>query len=268
MLRGAAAGYPGAMAGPVPEEGGPISPAVLSERLGAASFGAGRDLRAAAELAAGEALLAVLVAVWRRRGWVVVATDAGLRLVRRPRLFGRAGTAVFDWRDLTSVSAGPARVALDFAGSELHLMGAAPHGEFVRLIEAARARLGGEEKASVEEIRELAVRKLGRLVASSFEGAIDGLPDRLQAGERVERLAGASLDFAGLLVLTDRRLLLLDATLRRAKERLWAVDRGDIRAAVVVEDGLRLDLPEGEATLRSFLPAERRDEFAVVLGAR
>ena len=255
------------MAEPRSETGGQVSRDVLSERLGAASFGAAPDIRAVAELAAGESLLAVVVAVWRRRGWVVVATDAGLRLARRPRLFGRAGEATFDWRDLTSVSAGPARVALGFAGSEVALAGAAPHGEFVRLIEAARARLGDEERTSVEEIRELARRKLGRLVTGGFEGSIDGLPDRLQPGERVERLAGASLDFAGLLVLTDRRLLLVDVTLRRAKERLWAVDSGDIRAAEPFEDGLRLELREGEATLRSFLPAERRDEFAVVLGA-
>jgi hypothetical protein len=62
-------------------------------------------------------------------------------------------------------------------------------------------------------------------VTFGSEAAIDGLPDRLEDGERVERLATATLGFHGLLVLTDRRLLLLDVALRSARERLWEVPR-------------------------------------------
>ena len=70
-------------------EGEP-SPAALKQRLGRLAIGGSRDVEAVAELVAGEVVPAVTVAVWQRRGWVVAATDAGLRLARRPRLFGRA----------------------------------------------------------------------------------------------------------------------------------------------------------------------------------
>lgn len=245
-----------------------VSPDALSRRLGAHAIGASRDVRAVAELAAAEELMAVVIALWRRRGWVVVATDLGLRLARRPRVLGRARECSFDWGDLIAVRSGPQRVVMSFAGRDVSLRAASPHDEFVRLIETARAHEGGDRKPSVDEIREMAKTKLGRLMAFGFEAAIDGLPDRLAPGESVQRLAGATLDFAGLLVLTDRRLLLVDVTLREAKERLWDVTRTSIRAAEPVDDGLRLRLSDDDqVTLTAFLPPERRDEFAVVLNA-
>ena len=196
---------------------------------------------------------------------MVVATDAGLRLARRPWL-GRGRAWRFDWRDLSAVRSGPSRVLLTFGDREVSLAAAGPQHEFVRLLETARAHVEGPEKPSVEEIRELARKKLGRLMTFGFEAAIEGLPDRLEPGERVERLAGAKHGFSGLLALTDRRLLLLDVTLRRADERLWAVPRAGIRAAEPIGGGLRLLLSEQEdVTLTEFLPPERRDEFAAVL---
>lgn len=165
------------------------------------------------------------------------------------------------------MQSGPQRVAMSFGDTEVDLIAAGPHDEFVRLLEAARARTGGAGP-SIEEIRELARRKLGRLSAFGFEATIDGLPDRLEAGERVERLAGATIEFDGLLVLTDRRLLLIDTgTLRRANERCWEVDRGHIRAARREDDGIRLSLADGETAITAFRPPERLDEFAAVLDA-
>ena len=236
-----------------------------TERLGRYAIGSARDVRAVSELAAGEELRAVVVAIWGRRGWVALATDAGLRLARHPRLFGRRRDCAFDWRDLTTISSGPQRVVMTFGERSVSLTAACPHDEFVRLIETARDHLEGDEKPSVDELRELAKRKIGRLMTFGFEAAIDGLPDRLEPGERVERLGGATLGFSGLLVLTDRRLLLLDVTLRRANERTWDVRRSSLRAAEPVEGGLRLRLAEGDVTLTQFVPPERRDEFAVVL---
>jgi hypothetical protein len=224
-------------------------------------------VEAAAQLAAGEDVAAVAVAAWRRRGWVVVATDAGLRMARRPLLFGRAQHATFEWRELAAVRSGPQRVALTFGDTDVSLVATGPYDEFVRLIEAARSHLDAGEKPSVEALRALGRQKLGRMLTFGFEAAIDGLPDRLESGERVERLAGATGDFAGLLVLTDRRLLLLDVTLRRANERLWDVDRSAVRTVERVDGGLRLLLQDGEATLTDFVPREREDEFAVVLTA-
>jgi len=81
-------------------------------------------------------------------------------------------------------------------------------------------------------------------------------------------LAGATLGFRGLLVLTDRRLLLVDFTLRRTNERIWHAPRTSIRTAVPVGDGLRLLLPGDEITLTDFVPPERRDEFAAVFGSK
>lgn len=248
--------------------GAGVSPSALTKRLGVAALGTAPDVRAVADLIAGEALVAVVVAMWRRQGWAVAATDEELRLARRPRLFGRARDVRFEWKDLTSVTAGPLRVTMAFGESEVDLLGAAPHEEVVRLLDAARGHLGDGPRPSVGHLRELAQRKLGRLLASAFEATIEGLPDRLQPGEQVERLAGATLDFAGMLTLTDRRLLLVDITLRRVNERLWEVDRDAIHTVEVVDDGLRLALPSGQVTLTEFLPPERRDEFAAVLRAR
>lgn len=245
-----------------------ISREALLARLGAASFGASRDVDGVIALAAGEELVAVVAAAWRRRGWVVVATDAGLRLARRPRLFGRSAGHRFEWRDLTAVRSSALSLSLRFADVEVDLIGAAPHTELVRLLERARRELHGDARPSIKELHELAERKLGRLVARGFESIVEGLPDRLEAGEHVERLAGGRLDFDGLLVLTDRRLLLVSAALRRANERLWAVDRADVLTAEPVAEGLRLALRGGESTLVGFADPDRRDEFAVVLAAR
>lgn len=245
-----------------------VSPGVVARRLGRYAIGASRDVRAVEELAAGETLMAAVIVVWRRRGWVVVATDVGLRLARRPRLLGRAQDHAFAWRDLTAVSSGPNRVAMSFGDDEVSLLVAGPDAEFARLMETVRDH-AGSEKPSVDEIRALARKKLGRMAAYGFQASIEGLPDRLEPAERVERLATATLGFTGLLVLTDRRLLLLDVTLRRGSERIWDVPRGSIRAAEPLEDGLRLLLDGADdVTLVRFVPPERRDEFAAVLRAR
>jgi len=180
---------------------------------------------------------------------------------------GRERERTFDWRHLRAVSSGQQRVVLGFEGEDVSLAAAGPHREFVRLLDIARGHLEGDEKPPVDHVRDIANAKLGRLLARGFEASIDGLPDRLEPGERVERLAGARHGFYGLLVLTDRRLLLLDVALRQANERIWDVRRSGIRTAEPVKDGLRLLLTTGEATLTDFVPPDRRDEFATVLGA-
>ena len=207
------------------------------------------------------------MALCQRRLWVVVATNVGLRLARRPRLFGDGREHVFDWDGLSAVRSGQQSVVMTFGQAEVSLLAAGPHDEFVRVVEEARRHVDDEERPSVDELRAMAKQKLGRLVTFGFEATIDGLPDRLQPGERVERLAGASLGFSGLLVLTDRRLLLLDVAVRRANERMWVVDRREIRSADAVDGGLRVVLREEEVLLTEFLPPERRDELAAVLSA-
>ena len=83
--------------------------------------------------------------------------------------------------------------------------------------------------------------------------------------EWAQALAGATLEFEGLLVVTDRRLLLLNAPFRRVNQRLWSIPRSSILRAEPVDEGLRLVLVDGEVTLTDFLPPDRRDELVAVL---
>ena len=81
------------------------------------------------------------------------------------------------------------------------------------------------------------------------------MPDWLEPGEHVERAAAATLDFSGLLVLTDRRVLLLgDVGLRFGRQQVWSVARRDVRGASLVDQGLALDLGDGEVTLTQIIP--------------
>ena len=238
----------------------------LRERLGRWGTAAGRELDALTAATAGEQVAAAVYGVWRRRGWIVVATDAALHMSRRPRIFGRDRTTSWPWSELREVRAGAQRVDLVFGDRTLELNLISPHREFVQLADAARnAMPGSDVEVRTEELRELAKRKLGRTLAFGFEGSIDSLADRLVHGEHVERLATARLDFDGLLVVTNRRVILFDVGVRRGKERLWEVDRGRIRGAEATGDGLRLDLDSGPVTFTAMLPDERREELAAAL---
>jgi hypothetical protein len=237
----------------------------LSERLGRWGTGAGRELDALARATAGERLVAAVYGARRRRAWIIAATERGLHLSRRPRLLGRDASASWEWSELREVRAGPQRVELVFGDETVELRLLAPHREFVRLIDAARqAASGSSEGIRTEDLRELAKRKLGRTLAYGYEATIDSLPDRLLDGERVERVAVATLDFTGLLAVTDRRVLLFDMGLR-GRERFWEVDRDQVLGAEPVDEGLRIDLRSGEVTFRGVLPDERREELAAAL---
>jgi hypothetical protein len=235
----------------------------LRSRLGAYAFTISRELDAAAAATAGEPLRAVVYGVWRWKGWVAAATDGGLYLTRRPR-FGRAAERTWRWSELRSVRArGPLSADLDFGGELVELRFAGPHDEFVALLDLAR----GPADSTTEELRELARVKLGRTLAFGYETTIDGLRDRLEPDERVQRLAVATVEFSGLLVVTDRRLLLLDLGLR--SERRWEVPRAEIRGlSLVGDDGLRLVLGAEEVLLSAVTPSDRRDELAAVLEPR
>lgn len=241
----------------------------IRRRLGAYGVGSVRNIRLLVRSVADEPVEAAVVAMESRRGWIVAATDPRLHLARRPWILGRKATRTYEWSLLRDVRTNAAGIELDFGGEGVTLLAAGPHDEAVALAECARRRLrrvdhrGG---SSVQEIRELALRKLGRLAAFGQEANIDGLPDRLLPGERVERLAVAKAEFDGLLVLTDQRLLLLEVGLRRADERLWAVDRADILDARIEGGGITVRSSESQVAVVNFQPIERRDEFASVLG--
>ncbi|HEY8494920.1 MAG TPA: hypothetical protein VIN04_13595, partial [Myxococcota bacterium] len=179
----------------------------LRERLGLYAALSARELDALAAATAGEPLAAAVYGVWRWRSWIAAATDRALYLSRRPRLLGRDEDHAFPWKDLVRARAGGTLSAdLDFGCERIELRFMGPHDQYVALLDAARAP--GE--VTTEEIRELARRKLGSRLAFGFEASIDAVRDRLAADERVERLAVATAAFTGLLVVTDRRVLLLD----------------------------------------------------------
>jgi hypothetical protein len=233
----------------------------LRARLGPYGVMARRELDALALATDGEALAAVVYAVWRWKGWIGAATDGGLYLSRRPRLFRRGQDVRWRWADLRSMRSGGAlSVDLEFAQERVELRFMGPHDEFVALLDAAR----GPGEATTAELRELARMKLGTRLAFGFEATIDGARDRLEPEERVLRMAVAKLDFTGLLLVTDRRLLLLNVGMR--EERRWEASRADIRGVERVEPfGLRLEIGSEVVTFTEILPLDRRDELAAVL---
>ena len=125
----------------------------LSRRVGWFRLNSGRELDRLAKVTRGEPLRAALYAMWNRRGWLVAATDRGLYLSRRPRVFGRNRDAAFQWSDLRSVRADATGVDLDF-GDVVALRFAGPRSEFRALLETAR----GPDAMAVDELRELAKR--------------------------------------------------------------------------------------------------------------
>ena len=226
----------------------------MRDRLGIHRFGRRGEIDALARAVAGEGLKAVGLARWRRRRWLVVATDGGLRLARRPR-FGRARDERFEWADLTALSAGNPRGELTY-GDRVVRLSLLPVVEHARLLDTARQRLRGVALAATTEgLRELARRELGRRARLAFADVIDGVPDHLEAGERVERVALATLDFSGLLAVTDRRVVLFENS-PRGPERVWWLARAEIRGVTIVKRGLRLELDADTVVLTGIAPQD------------
>ena len=236
----------------------------MEERLGRYRTAAGREMDALTEATAGEQMLAAVYGAWRRRAAILVATERGLHLSRRPRVFGRDRYVFWPWAEVSRVRARNQSLDLELDGETVELRVLSPHREFVRLADAARGATSRAETRS-EDLRELAKVKLGRALTFGWEGSIDALPDHLLDGERVERVATARLEFDGLLALTNRRIILYDAGMRRVNERFWGVDRGEVLGAVEVEDGLRIELASGPVTFTGVLPEERCAELAAAL---
>ena len=235
----------------------------VRDRLGLYRVGERRAIAAVSQLVDGERLDAVGAGMWRRRGWLVVASDSGLRLVRRPYILGRARDEHFEWGGLTAVRTGASwGVTLTFDGRDLDVA-LLPSREFARLVDAARRRLPGDEASvTVETIRELALRELGRRRTLELDASIAAVPEQLEPGERLEAVAGATLGRVGLLVLTDRRLLLSEHG-----HRPWSVARDEIRSAAAVELGLWLDVGDEPITLTRIVPDQRRFELAQLLAS-
>ena len=233
----------------------------IRARLGSAALGGSRDIRGVVSLIGDEPLRAAVVVWWRRRGWVAAATDRGLRLSWRSAILGRPADARFDWFALERVEARGFATRLHFGDQKLAILG--PPSEEARLVDTAR-RAKGDDLASTAEMRELARRKLGRFLAAAHEADYVMLPERLDRQERVERLALAELRFPGLLVLTDRRLILMKSGAEDAGG-WWEVSRADIALAEPVGDDLRLVVAGREIVLRKLSPPDRLAEFTVAV---
>lgn len=236
----------------------------LRERLRIYRWGQKRPIKALAKRFAHEPLDAVVGGMWRGRGWLAAASPAGVELIRRPWIFGRARDVHFPWAELTAVDTGGSGMSLrlTFGGRELKLSALGPPDEYARFVDIARSHLTGEEvETAAEDVRAMAREALGRWRTFEVDAAIVVLPERLEEGEEVETVAYAVLDFIGLLVITDRRLLLLGRTLRQ-EPREWSVHRSWIRAVEVVDDGLRLDLGVETVQLSQVQPEDEREALA------
>ena len=236
----------------------------IRERLAIYRFGQRRAINAVAKRFAGAMPEAVGGCIWRRRGWLAVATGDGLELVRRPWVFGRPLDRHYPWAELTAYETGSSGMSLrlTFGEREVRLNGIGPPKEYTRFVDAVRRRLGGGAvETSAEDIRASAHRALGGRRTLELDAAIVALPDLLDPGETVEQVAAATLGAEGLLVITDRRVLLTTRAIG-VDSRDWSVHRSWIRTVDVLEDGLRLDLGIETVVLDRVRPAEQRHELA------
>ncbi|MDA0178726.1 hypothetical protein OJ997_00340 [Solirubrobacter phytolaccae] len=240
------------------------TPDQLKTRLRIYRFGQRRSLNALAERFADEPIDAVTSGLWRRRGWLAAASPAGVELIRRPYLAGRARDVHFPWSELTAVETGGSGMSLTlrFQGRDVRLGALGPPDEYARFVDTARGHLpGAAVETAARDVRAEVRAALGRWATFELDAAIVALPERLEPGEVVEGVAAATLDFRGLLVVTDRRVLLLGRAPGQAL-REWSTHRSWVRAADVVEDGLRLDLGVEVVQLAQVLPEDARAALA------
>ncbi|MBE2316536.1 hypothetical protein DVA67_011155 [Solirubrobacter sp. CPCC 204708] len=237
----------------------------LRTRLRVYRWGQGRAAKALATRFALQPIDAVTSGLWRGRGWLAAASPAGLELLRRPWVMGRARDVRFPWRELTAVETGGSGMSLrlTFGEREVRLAALGPPDEYARFVDAARRHLPGHEAPSMaaEDVRAAARAALGRWRTLELDASIVALPEQLEPDEKVELIASAVRDFSGLLVLTDRRLLLLNREPRRPP-REWSAHRSWIKAVHVVEGGLELDLGVETVALTVVRPDERIEELA------
>jgi hypothetical protein len=106
---------------------------------------------------------------------------------------------------------------------------------------------------------------MGAIEALRYAQAIDDLAARLEPGEHVERVALATSGFCGLLVITARRVLLIDVAPEVGCDRTWSLARREIRGAERVGELLRIDLHDRALALGGIAPAERLADLAALL---
>ena len=223
----------------------------IRNRLGRYRWGSSREIKALGRRVGRSPIVATGGAARGARGWVVAATDTDVFLARRPWLFGRARDDHFAWADLTAVEASTMRMDLAFGERTLQIA-LLPTREHARLLDAAYRRLGADPGASVESLRQQLRDELGRLGSVEFGQLVEQVPGRLEPGESVDFIARATLDFEGLLIVTDRRLLLLESKLRNPRE--WSCERSEIRWVTAVDGGVRLDVGGERHTLVAISP--------------
>ena len=217
-------------------------------RLGIQRLGQPRAVDALARVVEGERLDVVCVVARGVWDWSLVATDAGVWLARRPRVFGRARDDHFAWDELTAVNSRNQCVELVFGERTLRVT-VVSQREHGRLLDAARRHLSGVDVGTtMEGLRGLVADDLGRRGRVEFALTLEHAAMRLQTGECVERVARASLDFSGLLLVTDLRLLLLEDSIL-GEPRAWSLPRHEIRSATLVTGGVCLDVDGPSVTL-------------------
>ena len=111
--------------------------AAIRDRLGVYALGCQREVESMSALVAPEEVDAVGVGAWRNHQWLVIATQDGLLLGRRPR-YGRARDERLRWGKLTDARTSSARLYLAFGKSADELSVLGPADEFARFLASAR----------------------------------------------------------------------------------------------------------------------------------
>jgi hypothetical protein len=142
---------------------------------------------------------------------LVVATPRRLLLVEKGFVTGRERVSEIPWTALRDVSVtGAGELVLELPGETTALNLVQPPRQHARLAQLARARLDPETaslRVGFDELRELAQRKLGRMLAFGATAHLVVLADALAPGETVLELAWVAKGREGLLIATPLRLL-------------------------------------------------------------
>ena len=199
-----------------------------------------------------EPVATMAMAMRGRRRDLAVATDARLVLLWRGRaLPWRSHVEEHAWSGLSDVRTHPMSLELVFEDGDVVLSGGKPAEADGRLLEAlAPSSAVGPRRCGAPRARPPKARPRARL---RLLQQVRVLPDRLEPGEEVQRLAVARGGFEGLLVVTDRRLLLLRTGFRASAEQAMSRAREDVRGAEATETGLVVHGPDGPLALAEIL---------------
>jgi hypothetical protein len=200
---------------------------------------------------------------------IVVATAERLLLVEKGFLTGRERVREIGWDAVEGVEVmPPSGLDLVLASERVQLTLVQPPDQVAAVAELVRRRLDPARERCIGygELRDLARRKLGRVLGLSVEPQLLALAGELEPEESVLELATG---VPGLVVATSRRLLVLPASGIRVGEP-ESRPYGALRSAAPMREtrGLVVSGEDGERRLEGLLPEGSADSLLQVIQAR